>query len=119
MERAVERNVPIRLAALRKNRAIDMYRRLGFQEPSRTDTHVPLEWPPRSVGPSKAGAFPGFRVPCSRVRPESDSACSCRAARDAEHVRVCDDPRGSEVEALDALDLKAGRLDEPSVSRAL
>ena len=50
VERAAERNVPIRLAALRKNRAIDMYRRLGFQETSRTDTHVPLEWQPRSVG---------------------------------------------------------------------
>ena len=50
MERAAERNVPIRLAALRKNRAIDLCRRLGFEETSRTETHVTLEWRPRSVG---------------------------------------------------------------------
>ncbi len=50
MERAAERNVPIRLGVLRKNRALQMYRKLGFEETSDTETHVTLEWRPRSSG---------------------------------------------------------------------
>ena len=42
-ERAGKRCVPLRLQVLVKNRAIDLYRRLGFREYERTETHVMME----------------------------------------------------------------------------
>ena len=44
MERARTRRVPVRLGTLHKNRALGLYRKLGFQEVGRTATHVLLEW---------------------------------------------------------------------------
>ena len=44
MDRARVRGVPVHLGTFTKNRALDLYRRLGFQEIDRTDTHVLLEW---------------------------------------------------------------------------
>lgn len=43
IEQADKRGVPIRLQVLLHNRAIDLYRRLGFQEYARTETHVLME----------------------------------------------------------------------------
>ncbi len=43
IDRASKRNVPVRLQVLLKNRAIDLYRRLGFVECDRTETHVLME----------------------------------------------------------------------------
>jgi ribosomal protein S18 acetylase RimI-like enzyme len=44
IDRARARHVPIRLGTHHQNRAIYLYRRLGFHETGRTDTHVLLEW---------------------------------------------------------------------------
>ncbi len=44
IDRARARCVPARLGALHQNRAITLYRRLGFTDAGRTDTHVLLEW---------------------------------------------------------------------------
>jgi ribosomal protein S18 acetylase RimI-like enzyme len=43
IERARQRGLPVRLQALHRNRAIELYRRLGFREVGRTDTHVLFE----------------------------------------------------------------------------
>lgn len=45
---ARSRAVPIRLGTLHQNRAVALYRRLGFTELSRTETHILMEWSPRS-----------------------------------------------------------------------
>ena len=46
IERARNRGVPARLGALHQNRALALYRRLGFRDVGRTDTHIGLEWRP-------------------------------------------------------------------------
>lgn len=48
MERARARGVPVHLGTFLHNRAADLYRRLGFRETHRTDTHVLMEWRPSS-----------------------------------------------------------------------
>ncbi len=45
MDRAAARGVPVRLGTARQNRALALYRRLGFRETGETDTHVLLTWP--------------------------------------------------------------------------
>jgi ribosomal protein S18 acetylase RimI-like enzyme len=44
VERARARRVPVRLGTLHANRALHLYRRLGFREFGRTATHVLREW---------------------------------------------------------------------------
>ncbi len=44
MDRARARRVPVRLGTQHKNRALNLYRRLGFREIGRTETHILLEW---------------------------------------------------------------------------
>jgi GNAT superfamily N-acetyltransferase len=44
IDRARVRQVPVRLGTQRANRAIDLYRRLGFREFERTGTHILMEW---------------------------------------------------------------------------
>jgi ribosomal protein S18 acetylase RimI-like enzyme len=44
MERASRRGVPVRLETFYVNRALNLYRRLGFQEIGRTETHILMEW---------------------------------------------------------------------------
>ncbi len=45
IERARQRRVPVHVGTFRKNRAVGLYKRLGFRETGTTDTHVLLEWP--------------------------------------------------------------------------
>jgi GNAT superfamily N-acetyltransferase len=44
--RARGRGVPVRLGTFHRNRAAELYRRLGFQETGRTPTHILMEWRP-------------------------------------------------------------------------
>ncbi len=44
IERAKVRHVPISLKTQRVNRAAYLYRKLGFREVERTETHILLEW---------------------------------------------------------------------------
>lgn len=44
IERAKARQVPIKLGALKENRAIALYQRLGFKEFKRTETQILMEW---------------------------------------------------------------------------
>ena len=44
MARAQGRGVPVRMQVLQQNRAQDLYRRVGFREVGRTETHVLMEW---------------------------------------------------------------------------
>src|SRR5688500_5151390 len=46
IERARAKGVPVHLGTFVNNRAADLYRRLGFQETGRTDTHILMEWCP-------------------------------------------------------------------------
>jgi ribosomal protein S18 acetylase RimI-like enzyme len=46
MAHAEGRGVPVQLGALHANRAAELYRRLGFWEIGRTDTHILFEWLP-------------------------------------------------------------------------
>ncbi|MCA1623984.1 MAG: GNAT family N-acetyltransferase [Acidobacteria bacterium] len=41
---AEARQVPVRLGTQQANRAINLYRKLGFREFDRTETHVLMEW---------------------------------------------------------------------------
>jgi GNAT superfamily N-acetyltransferase len=43
LECARARRVPVHLGTFHQNRALNLYRRLGFSETGRTDTHVVLE----------------------------------------------------------------------------
>ncbi len=43
-EQAAARGVAVRLGTFHENRALALYKRLGFQEFARTETHVLLEW---------------------------------------------------------------------------
>jgi GNAT superfamily N-acetyltransferase len=45
IERARDRGVPVRLGTFHRNRAAELYRRLGFREIGRTGTHILMEWP--------------------------------------------------------------------------
>ena len=45
-ERARAKGVPIHLGTFLTNRAADLYRRVGFRETGRTDTHIIMEWLP-------------------------------------------------------------------------
>src|SRR5262245_28219872 len=45
------RKVPVRLRTQTLNRAAALYRRLGFRESRRTDTHVEMEWRPGANTP--------------------------------------------------------------------
>ncbi len=48
MARAAGRRVPLRLKVLQKNEAVQLYKRLGFVEEGRTDTHLLLKWQGRT-----------------------------------------------------------------------
>lgn len=44
MEIAAARGVPIKLGTFHKNRAVEFYRKLGFTEFDRTETHILMKW---------------------------------------------------------------------------
>ena len=44
MQRGREAKSPLRLQVLRENRAIELYRRLGFKECGTTETHIRMVW---------------------------------------------------------------------------
>lgn len=44
LEQAKARQVPVKLGVLRENRAVSLYRRLGFREYERTRTHIMMQW---------------------------------------------------------------------------
>lgn len=46
MKHAEERGVPVQLGTLHANHAADLYRRVGFREVGRTNTHILFEWLP-------------------------------------------------------------------------
>jgi len=51
IEHARARWVPVKLGVLHRNQAINLYRRVGFTECGRTETHVLMEW--RANSPSQ------------------------------------------------------------------
>ena len=53
VQQAQARHVPVRLGVLRENRAVEFYRKLGFKEFDRTDTHILME---RNAGPETTGS---------------------------------------------------------------
>jgi GNAT superfamily N-acetyltransferase len=52
---ATARGVPVHLGTFRQNRALVLYRRLGFQEIGRTASHVLLRWTAPDSAPGVAG----------------------------------------------------------------
>lgn len=44
MQRGRKTKSPLRLQVLRENRAIELYRRLGFKECGTTETHIRMVW---------------------------------------------------------------------------
>ena len=44
IEDAEARQVPVRLGTQQANRAVNLYRKLGFREFERTTTHILMEW---------------------------------------------------------------------------
>lgn len=44
LERAAESGTVVRLQVLHQNRAVNLYRKLGFIEQDRSETHIKLEW---------------------------------------------------------------------------
>jgi ribosomal protein S18 acetylase RimI-like enzyme len=44
VERARQRRVPVHLGTFHKNRAVALYRRLGFREIGQTDIHILMQW---------------------------------------------------------------------------
>jgi len=44
MDTAAQNGLPVRLGTFHRNRALNLYQRLGFREFDRTQTHVLLEW---------------------------------------------------------------------------
>ena len=44
--RAAARGLPVKLGVFHENRAIALYRRLGFEAFDRTETHVLMQWKP-------------------------------------------------------------------------
>ncbi len=57
-ERARQSGVPVRLGTCHMNRAVDLYRRLGFRETERTDSHILMEWRDETLGVSADGPRP-------------------------------------------------------------
>jgi GNAT superfamily N-acetyltransferase len=49
MEKASTLGLPVQLGTFTKSRALKLYRRLGFREFDRTDTHVLFEWRPEKT----------------------------------------------------------------------
>ena len=45
-DQAAARGVAVRLGVFHENRAIALYKRLGFREFDRTETHVLMQWTP-------------------------------------------------------------------------
>lgn len=45
-QQAAARKVPVKLQVLHKNKAQELYARLGFAPCGRTDTHILMEWHP-------------------------------------------------------------------------
>ena len=48
---ATAREIPVRLQTHLLNRASNLYRRLGFRETGRTNTHILMEWQPAEHAP--------------------------------------------------------------------
>ena len=44
IEEARSRQVPVKLRVLRENRALQFYKRFGFRQYDRTETHILMEW---------------------------------------------------------------------------
>ena len=44
IEEARAKGIPVKLGALHENRALVLYRRLGYRETGRTETHTLMEW---------------------------------------------------------------------------
>ena len=44
IEEARAKGIPVKLGALHENRALVLYRRLGFRETGKTETHTLMEW---------------------------------------------------------------------------
>jgi ribosomal protein S18 acetylase RimI-like enzyme len=63
MGRARTRRVPVRLGTQHKNRALGLYRRLGFEETGRTETHVLLEWNGDGAGQHGDGGSDAYASP--------------------------------------------------------
>lgn len=43
-ENARKRNVPVKLQVFTRNRAVELYKRIGFTEVNRNDNHIIMEW---------------------------------------------------------------------------
>ncbi len=56
LEQARERRLPVRLRVLLGNPAEHLYKRLGFFESGRSETHVHMVWPVRSAAQRGAAA---------------------------------------------------------------
>ena len=54
IEQSILKGVPVRLRTHVTNRAANLYRRMGFQETARTETHVLLEWNPERADDDSA-----------------------------------------------------------------
>lgn len=44
IEQAKTRQVPVRLGTFHSNKAVELYRKLGFREFGKTETHILMEW---------------------------------------------------------------------------
>lgn len=44
MQRALDSGLPVRLQVLNENRAIKLYKKIGFREYGVTDTHIQMVW---------------------------------------------------------------------------
>jgi GNAT superfamily N-acetyltransferase len=44
LERAKQRQIPVKLGTLHKNRALNLYKKLGFHECGSTETHTLMQW---------------------------------------------------------------------------
>src|SRR2546430_6228920 len=57
IKHAIFRGVPVRLRTQVTNRAANLYRRMGFQETTRTASHVFLEWKHESEDASRLSPY--------------------------------------------------------------
>jgi GNAT superfamily N-acetyltransferase len=46
MDAAAARDIPVKLGTFQNNTAVEFYRKLGFTEFGRTETHILMEWEP-------------------------------------------------------------------------
>jgi ribosomal protein S18 acetylase RimI-like enzyme len=46
IDEARRRSMPVALRTQTSNRAVNLYRRIGFQEIGQTDSHIVMEWRP-------------------------------------------------------------------------